>query len=104
MDRNAYHDIDVEEALAILDTAEVRIVEKQDDWSGGPWTDPEILHDGKWKSLCRTDMCDDVATGWCTTMTAEEWRSHYRESLLRAGYGARYSKRRFSIIDSLTDG
>ena len=104
MNKEPAYDIDVDEALKILDTAQVRVVHKPTDWSGGPWTDPEILHEGVWKSLCRTDLCDDVATGWCTTKTAEEWRAHYREKLRRAGFGARYDSHRFSVIDALTDG
>lgn len=97
-------EIDVQEAMAILSTAPIRIEEMPADWSGGPWTHPHIYHQDRWKSLCRTDWCDDVATGWCTTKTAEEWRAHYLQKLTNMSYGARYNDNRFSIIDAATDG
>lgn len=102
--REQTYDIDVVEAKKILDTARIRVVHKSPDWSGGPWTDPEIHHQGVWKSLCRTDLCDDIATGWRTTKTREEWRAYYLDKLMKSGLGARYNLRRFSIIDAMTDG
>ncbi len=93
-------EISVLQTLAVLVAAPIRVEER----FGGPWTQPLILHDGKWKHLCRTDLCDDVATGACQIKTAEQWRAHYLDLLGRRAYGGRYNDARFSIIDCFTDG
>ena len=99
-------EIGIDEAIAVLKSAEIRALEKPvpDFIAARPgeiYSDPEIFHLGKWKSLCRTDFCDDVATGYITRTSADEWRAHYLEGI---HFGARYSDRRFSVIDSMTDG
>lgn len=89
------------EALAILQECDVKIEwEPAGPW-GPAWTQPYIKHEGVWKRLGRTDLCDDVATGWCMVKTAEEWRALYIEQM---SYGARYDTDRFSVIDQFSDG
>jgi hypothetical protein len=84
------------------------------------WTNPEIYVRGSWHHLGRTDLFDDVATGWCTNKSSEEWRSHYlgkvveaisrnkkRESWFEKHYlGAGRIQRTglISVIDATTDG
>ena len=105
-------DIFWEEAMMVMDTAQFRLVDIPAEGGFLAYNAPEIFHDGKWKSLCRTDLMDDVATGWCTTQTLEDWVEYYREKLKRRWRAeadgdmprARYNDRRFSIIDAFSDG
>jgi hypothetical protein len=98
-------DIEREEALTILRAAPIRVEEYT---RGAPWytrpvklTRAEILHDGVWRSLCRTDDCDDVCTTTCQHLTERQ----YREQAVRGcRYGARIGPSRFAVIDSCTDG
>lgn len=56
----------------------------------------EVEYDGKWLSLCRTDLIDNVGTTRCGT-TFEQ----YRRSV---AFGARITDDTFFVIDQLTDG
>lgn len=98
--------ITTDAALAVMAEAMYRLIvhdKDSDAWKMG-WTEPEIYHEGKWKSLCRTDLKDDVATGWSTVKTLEEWREFYTRGLKKYRMGVRYNDRRFSIIDAFSDG
>ena len=97
-------EISVLQTLAVLVAAPIRVEVQPAGWFGGLWTQPLILHDGKWKHLCRTDLCDDIATGSCQIKTAEQWRAHYLDLLGQRAYGGRYNDARFSIIDCFSDG
>lgn len=66
----------------------------------------EFFHAGLWRSLCRTDECDDVCT--FGEREPEEFpqqsqRDFWTEKA-RRGYGARVGPDRFAIIDAMTDG
>lgn len=99
-----YTDLPVtDEVREFLRTASMRIEHIPAGWYGSGYTDPQIEHEGVWKSLCRTDLFDDVATGLCMNQTAEEWRRHYLEKLEDA-IGVRVGENRFAIIDALSDG
>lgn len=87
------------EAKKIMRTAQYREWTRTD--RDSPYNGIEILHEGKWKNVGRTDDCDDVATGWCTTKSVEEWIKHYRKSIV---HGARYDDALFSVVDAMTDG
>lgn len=100
-------EIDYQEAKRIMDSAEYRLKTNPPDFAyNKEWNEPEIFHDGKWKSLCRTDLCDDVATGMCANKTLEQWIAHYKKKLRRWTEcpSARYDDHRFSVIDAITDG
>lgn len=76
--------------------------------SGAPkYTDPYILFRDRWHSLGRTDLMDDVATGWCTNKTPEAWRKHYLKKAVNC-MGGRLTENGdtplFSVIDSYSDG
>lgn len=100
---DGYVEISAEEAEPTLRAAPIRLNMRPATqyWLGDP--DPQILHDGIWKSLCRTDLTDNVATGWCMVKTEEEWREYYLRKLEHA-YGVRYSEHIFAVIDSFSDG
>jgi len=92
-------------ARAFMATAKYRLIKRRD--SGlmfkAPFTYNElkIKYDGKWLSVCRTDLMDDVATGDFETRTREERIAAYTAGIV---YGVRVSDRCFKVIDSATDG
>lgn len=75
----------------------------------GPYKhiDVEVLYQGSWLTLCRTDLHDDVCTthgtlwGALATVLDKDPVGYYRD---KCAYGARVDERRFAVIDSLTDG
>jgi hypothetical protein len=98
-------DVTVNSVIEALRTAPVRIEEVKGtgSWTGMDYTSPEIFYDGAWRSLCRTDLCDDVCTGFGAIKTAEEWREYYLAKAAHA-HSVRIGSGRFAIIDSMTDG
>lgn len=93
------------ETRAFLKVAEIRVTEYED--TSGWFTKPtkltraEIFQGGKWKSLCRTDLHDDVCTTYCVHQSETEYREQY---LARVLQGARIDEERFAVIDAYTDG
>jgi hypothetical protein len=53
--------------------------------------------------LCRTDLMDDVSTGLCKNLSAEQWRAHYLEKA-QSCMGARIKDKSFCVIDAYSDG
>jgi hypothetical protein len=71
-------------------------------------TEPILTYNGEDYEVCRTDLKDDVATSWCTTKSAEEWREHYLDVASNC-YGARINsyedgRKTFCVVDSVSDG
>jgi hypothetical protein len=103
-------DIGYDEAKAILDSPEWRV--------GTAWYGDvaEVLHEGKWKRICRTDWKDDVCTGLplkpdCIpkeSYTLETMREKARGMLRKKSdwipAAARVDDERFAIIDAFSDG
>lgn len=92
-----------DEVREFLRTAPMRVEHVPAGWYGSGYTRPLIEHDGVWKSLCRTDLCDNVATGSCMDRTVEEWRQHYLSKLDDA-IGVRVGAKMFAVIDAVSDG
>lgn len=95
------------EAIACLNTAKVRTVKRKKFGGYGDCRMPQILWDGRWLDLCRTDLKDDVATGSYECSRVRQWREYY---LKRIHYGVRIvpSRKgyvgRWSVVDALSDG
>jgi hypothetical protein len=85
-------------AYAVLSDVQSR---KCDEDNG--WFNVEILYQGKWLLLARTDLMDDVGTLTRSkpSTTPEEFIAFMREKIW---FGARVSDRFFSVVDSLSDG
>lgn len=96
-----YTELTVEQARQIMGAATYRITEHTAaDWTP-QHTTVEIFHDGRWLELCRTDLCDNVATGHYANRTLTEWLAHYKAKIR---WGARFDERLFCVIDAATDG
>jgi hypothetical protein len=97
-------DLSINEAKTALTAAPMR-------WNGAEnaWGDKrlaEVLYEGSWRHLCRTDLKDDVCTfgGGDESSELETLRSHYLE---RICFGARVGKDgevRFAVVDGFSDG
>ena len=61
----------------------------------------EILYNGDWVHLARTDQKDDVCTGHIMTQSLEDEIKFYRD---KARLGARVREGCFAVIDSYSDG
>jgi hypothetical protein len=101
-----FTELSVEQARTILDTAVFRLTRHPAlsgrGWTAGnAYTTIELMLDGNWLELCRTDLADNVATGRHENWTVAEWVAYYRE---RIRHGARYDARIFAVIDRFTDG
>lgn len=89
-------------AFKVMDNARYRLkFDKQ--WGGNGL---EIFYKRKWWGVCRTDLKDNVATGWVTSKTLDQWLKHYRA---KVRYGVRLldhgdGRRSFAVIDSYSDG
>jgi hypothetical protein len=57
----------------------------------------EVLYEGKWRSLYRTDLMDDVGTTSSHMYTV----AHYRDAIR---FGARIKDDGFGVIDAYSDG
>jgi hypothetical protein len=109
-----------EQMEVLLRYSPMRVEQVPPDKFGGAWTNPEIYVRGEWRSLGRTDLIDNVGTGWCTTKSAEEWRGHYLGKVVDAishngkhepyfekhyyGAGRLQKYGGLSVIDATTDG
>lgn len=87
-------DLSINQAKAALTSIEARIV------VGGERV--EVLYRGKWLTLCRTDLADDVRT-WISrpVKDSQEVVREYRD---RIRYGARVDDQRFAVVDATSDG
>jgi len=102
-------DIEIDEALAILDRCQYRVSETDYTFGGEVCKDAheEIRYDnGPWRSLCRTDLLDDVCTEECTTLAKIEKRQRLDawKAAVRKSFGVRVGTSRFAVIDRHTDG
>ncbi|MCR4331297.1 MAG: hypothetical protein NUV34_01115 [Sulfuricaulis sp.] len=88
--------LEVAEALRVFNESPKEMRPVYDEWLKCNVSKPFIFHDGKWKRICRTDDCDDVATSG-----GDETFEIY---LAKIRLGARFDDRLFSCIDSHTDG
>ena len=89
-------DLSVEETIAALQRSPARIGKA---WYGDV---VEILYEGKWRRLCRTDLKDDVCTGTCEKIAdASKVIAEYEG---RVHFGARITDERIAIVDSFSDG
>ena len=82
------------EALKVLRTIKHR--ETVDQTRFGPTCRVEVLYEGTWLHMARTDLMNDV----CTTIGMCNFK-HYRKQMV---YGVRVSDKTFAVIDSLSDG
>lgn len=97
-------DIPASAARKIMDSAEFRVVDLEQEWGGKTerWNALQMLHNGKWVDMSRTDLCDNVCTTEIATRTKEQWIKHYRRGIR---IGARWQDDgSFSVIDQATDG
>ena len=94
------------QVIEALKTCPIVVIERSDKY--GQSTSPIIVFNGKQRSLGRTDLLDDVATGWVTKKTAEEWREHYLKVASKCMGGRLHEwedgRLGFSVIDSVSDG
>jgi hypothetical protein len=65
------------------------------------WQSAQILHDGKWFDLCRTDLTDNVTTYGGISFGDPEGKCSVDFCTL---YGARVTEDTIYIIDSWSDG
>jgi hypothetical protein len=96
-------DLSINETKAALAAAPMRWNGVENAW--GYKSLAEVLYEGSWRHLCRTDLKDDVCTfgGDDQSSELETLRSHY---LKRIGFGARVGKDgdRFAVVDAFSDG
>lgn len=97
-------DLSKDDAIEMLKKCDIRLAGEN------PWGQPyvQILIDGQWLHLCRTDLKDDVCTYTYIDRNLEENRDYY---LNQIRYGARIRKGDidesfpiFAVIDSFSDG
>lgn len=91
-------DLDCRNTAAFLESAE---------WRPRDGGGVEVMHDGKWKHLCRTDLKDDVRT-WTSFAFGPDGKrpdvhhiDYYRSGL---PYGARITDDAFFVVDAYSDG
>lgn len=86
-------DIDRDETTKIIESSAFRVSA-----SGGI----EIFLNGDWVEFGRTDLIDDIKTTFCGC--SENDLAFIKSTKAKNNYGARFSKRGFFVVDSMTDG
>jgi len=90
-------DINKHDALNFLNNCEFRVI----DGDERNFYRPQVLYEGEWKDLCRTDLRDDVRTIIVEKHFLEDPISYFKK---RCHFGARIYPGGFAVIDSLSDG
>lgn len=92
-------DLSINDAIRAIKSSKLR-TKKVSAWNCS-YNKLQIMFNGKWLNVARTDLFDDVCTGLCETKKLAEWKNHY---ISRVMYGARIKENTFAVIDSVTDG
>ena len=96
-------DLSRAEVIAAIESSQIEVETISSRNVIGVYTRPSIRFGGNLYHLCRTDLMDDVSTGLCEKLSAEQWRSHYLAKA-RDCMGARIKSKYFCVIDARTDG
>lgn len=113
-------EISKDDAIALLKAAESKteyVENRGTDFTGAPYDmshwETAIKHDGKWWTLARTDLKDDICTNsipFAGGDSAEHGRGmHVDRCIKTCRYGARFyehddGRRTFAVIDAYSDG
>src|SRR3990167_11516742 len=73
-------DIKPSEARRIMKGAKYRLKEMGDKY--GQWTCPQIFFRGRWRDICRTDLCGEVEEAACEDWPLKKWVGYYRRQIL----------------------
>ncbi len=91
-----------EKTNKILGESPRRDKEHEDKIFGGKWYSEEVLVDNIWYGLARTDLHDDVRTcGLRSIAPVFSDRVYISQATI---FGARVTKEKIYVIDSLSDG
>jgi len=97
-------DLTLEETVDALSVIEARIVEDDDAMVAidYPWHNCEVLYNGEWLTLSRTDLKDDIGTH--INHFGRNPQDVVQEHIRKCTFGARVGKKYFSVIDAWSDG